>query len=402
MASQVRIPSSSPSSSMAKGLRAASSLPAAAAEEEEEGSLPPKSSSKSEVRQPEEASSSSSLPAPSLPPRFTRFTSLPPEIRYMIYDLALPPDVPELYILQADKIPPTTTITTISTSSSTTNTNSTDNNNTNTNTTNIPGTAHPEASQAAPPHPTVYTAYPVLMHVSREARVFAQSRTPLRPDPSPSSPHPRRMVPYRSFQPELDVLYVSWVSFAAFFRRPALFLGAGTLARVRHVAVDMMLTTDAPRLAAAFGRLPALRSLRVVLGSAAGPFWAGAALRRHRCPRRCALRGLAPPELARAVVRGGPMTRPRTLEWYLRYVRGEARDETAAMLLLAAEHGEGGEDFEIGAWDRERRELDLEIAAQVLVEYWRPPGEEGPRWVEKGRDNTTNLASGMAWDLGIR
>ncbi|KAI1630609.1 hypothetical protein F4809DRAFT_654685 [Biscogniauxia mediterranea] len=194
---------------MAQGPKAASSPPAAA---ENGGLCSPKYSSKLEVRQPEEASSSSSSspsppPLPPSPlPRFTRFTSLPPEIRYMIYDLVLPADVPELYILQADKIPPTITTTTTTT---TTTTNGTDTDT---------GTTRPGAAKDAPPHPTVYTAYPVLMHVSREAR----------------------------------------------------------------------------------------------------------------------------------------------------------------------------------------RELDLDIVAQVLVEYQRPPGEDGPCWVEKGRDSATNLVSGMAWDLGIR
>ncbi|KAI5927931.1 hypothetical protein F4810DRAFT_705828 [Camillea tinctor] len=376
---------------MAKGHGAASSPLTAA---HKEGPLTPDASTQTEVRRAEEEtitkSSSSPPPPPSLS-RFTRFTSLPPEIRYMIYDLALPPDVPELYILQADKIPPTNITTTTTT------------------TTNNPGTP-----QDAPQRPTVYTAYPVLMHVSREARQFAQSRTCLRPhyypSPSPSptassSSCPLLLVPYRLFRPDLDVLYVSWFSFGAFFRRPELFLGSATLlSRVQHVAVDMILTTNLHRLVEKFRQLRSLRSLRVVLGTAAGPFWVCAALRlpHPRLARRCALRPFESAQLE-ATVRGGPMTRPRSLEWYLRYVHGEARDETRAMLLMAAGDDGAEMEMEIGAWDREKRDLDLEIVAQVLVEYQRPAGKDGgpPRWVEKGRDRTTNLVSGIAWDLGI-
>ncbi|KAI1506237.1 hypothetical protein F5X99DRAFT_127887 [Biscogniauxia marginata] len=326
------------------------------------------SSSKPEVKQPEEASSSSLSSSLSLPPRFTRFTSLPPEIRYMIYDLALPPDVPELYILQADKIPPTTTANT--------------------------GTAAgPGAEKVTPPHPTVYTAYPVLMHVSREARTFAQSRTQLR-----WSAGAQCAVPHRAFRADLDVLYISWFSFMAVFRRPELFLAAELVARLQHVAVDMILTTNLHRLVQKFRQLRALRTLRVVFGSAAGPFWVCAALRlRDPLERRYALRAFAGPEL-QGVVRGGPMTRPRSLEWYLQYVHGEASHETLSMLIMSGEDGD--DSIEIGAWDREKRELKLKIMAQVLVKYkWSP--QEGSCWAEKGKDNMTNLVSGMAWDFGI-
>ncbi|KAI0484518.1 hypothetical protein GGR56DRAFT_28374 [Xylariaceae sp. FL0804] len=290
--------------------------------------------------------------------RFSNFSALPPELRHIIWAFALPPDVPELHVLQVHKIRPTT--------------------------------ASPSASgmdMDEPCVPLVHTAYPVLMHVCHESRRIAVSQTDLR-----QSPEARCLVPVRRFRPDLDVLYVSWFGFMAFCRRPDFFIG-DMVASLRHVAVDVALTSYPERLLEIFRHLRSLQTLHVVFGSTRPPLFASDALSLEMPPRRSVLKPFSASAL-KGMVRGGPTTRPRPLDWYLQYVHGELY-ATLELFKSSRVHdnshgGDLGVDFEKG-------ELKLRLVADAFTEF--RYSTDGAHWVEKGRTNTcTNLVwGGMDW-----
>ncbi|KAI1341860.1 hypothetical protein F5Y15DRAFT_413782 [Xylariaceae sp. FL0016] len=306
------------------------------------------------------------------PPCFPKLNALPPELRHMIWTLALPSDTSEILVLQVHKHRRTTSETS--------------------------GSSGDDilAEPPEPSHPLAHTGYPVHMHVCRESRLLAQSQTQLE-----YSPVARCKVPVRRFRPELDVLYIGWFLFLSFFRRPEYFYGMHFIKTLRHIAIDVVLTTNPGGLVEALRHLKALETLHIVFGTSNGPLWAGSALRCKAPVRRCALRAFNKDDM-NGMVTGGRMTRPRTLECYLEYIHDELFEQDRMLSIL--QHGSDDEDDEEGDAETSsgflRGEWDLELVADVFVEF-RRSADDGAQWVEKGKSDMAELVSNIAWDIGM-
>ncbi|KAI0843388.1 hypothetical protein F5Y06DRAFT_291298 [Hypoxylon sp. FL0890] len=155
--------------------------------------------------------------------RFGLFTSLPPEIRIIIWTFALPRDVPELCFPQPAGILEFTS-------------------------------------------PTVYTNYPAIIHVCREARCLAQSKIRLT-----YSSKTKCIVPHRPFRPELDIVYIAVSRGRDPDGLPSLYmipdLWDSELAKqVQHVVItpeDASLRRMWAQVANALRYLPKLRTIHV-------------------------------------------------------------------------------------------------------------------------------------------
>ncbi|KAI2632279.1 hypothetical protein GGR54DRAFT_27934 [Hypoxylon sp. NC1633] len=278
------------------------------------------------------------------PPRFSCFNSLPPELRHMIWDFALPDDTPELY---RRPLQPTST-------------------------SKAPGSTGPL---------TVSTGYPVLMHVSREARHRALARTQLRPSAVAGC-----RIASRALRPELDIVQVSYSGVAPLLWLPAAWQQPGGLAaQLQHVAVEANTLTSYMRaqLADALPHLRSLRSLRVIFMSAAAPLQIGEELIPCRPAGRCALQpftfgGDEKKKKTKTKLRGTVVSVKGTcrLDCDLDFLYNHLQELVRARLPL------WGDDVRIAAWDYEAQTLKLRIVAQVMVHYQLSDGT--PSWVEVG------------------
>ncbi|KAK6072062.1 hypothetical protein SCUP515_07621 [Seiridium cupressi] len=115
---------------------------------------------------------------------------------------------------------------------------------------------------------TVDTAFPVIMHVCNEARHYAMKHTRFR-----YSPAARIMVPFRLFQPELDVLYIEAIHNSASMRAIQDMSLSGI---VQHVALNCwkplcVATPLRPSSAmSVFSSFPMVKTLSIVLPSSEG------------------------------------------------------------------------------------------------------------------------------------
>lgn len=169
-----------------------------------------------------------SLPAHLSPSSMLDLMQLPCELRNMIWHEAMPYEISETCIL-------------LQASSS---------------------TAQQKLSSCYPC--TVDTAFPVLMHICHETREFASKRLQFR-----YSTAARTMVPFRTFRPELDVLYVHGTQSLSSLR----YLEEPILKQVRRLAVGCWrplcaATASRPASAACiFGVFPQVESISIVLPS---------------------------------------------------------------------------------------------------------------------------------------
>ncbi|KAI1139602.1 hypothetical protein F5Y05DRAFT_424530 [Hypoxylon sp. FL0543] len=164
--------------------------------------------------------------------RFSLFTSLPPEIRAMIWKFALPADTPEILYSDLSR----TTI---------------------------------------PISPAVYTNYPAIMHVCREARHLAQKKIQLA-----YSTEVKCEIPYRPLRPDLDIIRLQYQTGSGRVRHPSLTLcGIADLReselakQVQHVILDDWHVFDGPTwywLGHALGYLPRVRTVYVALTPSRG------------------------------------------------------------------------------------------------------------------------------------
>ncbi|KAI9148271.1 hypothetical protein HJFPF1_12099 [Paramyrothecium foliicola] len=131
------------------------------------------------------------------------FTTLPREIKWMIWANAVPEDTSEVCILWPLYFP---------------------------------------RSEKAHEPLLVDLPYPVLAHVCRESRQFITSPPGRYKRSIPRfrfSPQANCMVPFRPYIPELDTLHISRSNFAAVVRDGA--ISASVLGRVHHLSVDSVL-----------------------------------------------------------------------------------------------------------------------------------------------------------------
>ncbi|KAM0815305.1 hypothetical protein AB5N19_01099 [Seiridium cardinale] len=249
---------------------------------------------------------------------FPRFSDFPAEIRILIWECAIPDDVPEIHVLK-------------------------------------PSSIRPHA------YPSVDTAFPTVMHVSQEARESCVRRLTMRPCPDLDG----LQVPYRNFRPELDIMFIGVFNFYAFFSRPEFFYG-GMVRRLRHVAVDIVLATTANRMANVLQYLDKLETMSVVFGQPGHLHVAGQALPQGYAVQRCRLRTLTNAEYENTLV--GDRPRPRDhqpVRSYLSDVRREIEHLTRQLIPTL------DEQVNVGVWDYQKRKLKTEfkLNAQTLEEY---------------------------------
>lgn len=265
--------------------------------------------------------------------RFTLFKSLPPELRDMIWDFALPDDIPELYMRPHQSSSPLKAL--------------------------------------APPGPLlVQTAYPVLMHVCRESRELTLSRIHLQ-----TSKADHRAIAHRVFRPDLDIIQLSYSGIAPTLWFPEVW--RATLApQIQQVALEANTLTAYMRyqLAEALQYLTSLQTLHVIFMSTAEPLQIGEELIPRRPTGRCALRPFTPTQEKLKFTVGSP--EPKGPEWDLSFLYNHLQD------LVRTRVNTWGDKVKIAAWDYEKQSLKLNIVAQVVVRYQANAGV--PSWVEIG------------------
>ncbi|KAI1381610.1 hypothetical protein F4677DRAFT_403607 [Hypoxylon crocopeplum] len=264
-------------------------------------------------------------------PHFSVFGSLPPELRDMIWDFALPDDIPELYMR-----PPQPT-----------------------STSKAPGESAPL---------TVCTGFPALMHACREARELATSRIRLR-----YSLPAQCEIPYRALRPELDIVQISYSGVAALLWLPDFWKG-GIATQLQHVAVEANTLTSymQAQLADSLQYLRNLRTLHVIFMSTTAPLQIGEELIPRHPSGRCTL---LPFTRERPKFLSGS-TKQKSPEWDLDFLYDHLQELVRTRLSM------WGDDVKIAAWDYEKQTLKLQIVAQVMVHY--QPFAGSSCWVEIG------------------
>ena len=193
-------------------------------------------------------------------PAFTRFSSLPLELRQLVWHFAVPDDEPEVLILREVN----TTL---------------------------------QGQDPTPESTTVDTAFPALMHACHESRDFVLKHSGLR---FRFSPKARCEVPFRPFRPELDTVFWNqdlW----PYLWGPGFFTTKYKrwLSQLRHLAIASSRAFRGQHLADCIIRhCSELRSLSVVFSHSSAGNWAMSRFvepqRRHKL--RC-----IPPDRARAM-----------------------------------------------------------------------------------------------------
>lgn len=204
----------------------------------------------------------------------------------------------------------------------------------------------------------INTAYPVLMHVCREWRVFAKAKTSFR-----YSQVALMDVPTRPFHPDLDVLYIP-----AVVSNPVWFSRDSRCEVTRHIAMQSQSFLNyGARSLALMTYFRNMETLTIVLPSSAG---------RHSLEdtfsaptARCRLRRIGRPALddadALAVIQecgpggGGAPGQVAKVSAFLRWV--EATVERTSQYLYATQ--------ELGADELGQQPRPCEALAQTFVEY---------------------------------
>ncbi|KAI1434103.1 hypothetical protein GGR50DRAFT_664829 [Xylaria sp. CBS 124048] len=278
------------------------------------------------------------------PCQFTRFPSLPPELRHTVWDMFIDSltDVSELLVHESSEFTPL----------------------------NDPITA-----------PTVYTAFPATMHVNHEARHISKRRIRLTYSSNASC-----MVPVRPFRPELDVLYIPWEAWRSFFLLKEFHYGEEWLSKLQHVAVDICLSTNLVAFFRQVRHIPAVRTLRFVVASREGHSNSNSMLILPTPASRCILRSFpanpGPPNNGDEAANKG-----RRIPLYLDYVNSEALGAAErAMELAPTEESRAAVEHLI---DTEERKLKLAITANILMKYCHL--RKGSEFVEVGKDHVAEL-----------
>ncbi|KAI0388049.1 hypothetical protein F5Y04DRAFT_16731 [Hypomontagnella monticulosa] len=269
-------------------------------------------------------------------PVFTKFVELPIELRYIIWELNLPDDIPEVCIpWPLEEVPSRWE----------------------------PGDGASGRNKYLQPL-LVDTAFPTLMHVCRESREAAQSHTRFR-----YSPIANCFVPFRAFRPELDILYVTLC-------RPPTDINVvprwGMYPEsARHLALDLHTIKDGSFLWILIGNRDVqtvscvLPASKAILDTAA----------RFRPPvRRCRLRRVEQPSDGSQshiiYVDRGFDRRMTGMARYLEEVRDYVGAEFAEILEIAAMP----EEY-LRRWNAPECRFDVEFLAQTFEEY------RGGKWV---------------------
>ncbi|KAI0900127.1 hypothetical protein F4806DRAFT_455079 [Annulohypoxylon nitens] len=211
----------------------------------------------------------------------------------------------------------------------------------------------------------VDTAFPVLMHICHESREFAKSRLRFRHSLVAGCP-----VPFRAFDPELDIMYYSRV-------RPPIGRDDGKWGDfpdgLRHLAVDLHTLRDGRDFFEVFQSHYHLQTITCVL-PAPGAIVLTAA--RFRPPfRRCRLVPVEQPTGGSQShfihVDGGTYRRMTSITGFLR----EVRDHINACFLQFIGVGGLMRPLFRPRWDAETLEYDFALLPQTFEEY------RGGQWV---------------------
>ncbi|KAI1346149.1 hypothetical protein F5Y01DRAFT_322046 [Xylaria sp. FL0043] len=216
--------------------------------------------------------------------------------------------------------------------------------------------------------PTVYTGFPVPMHVNSEARAIAQKRLTF-----VECPRAPCMVPVRPFRPELDVLFIPWEAWRSFFLLKELHYGNVWLSTVQHVAVDICVSNNFTAFFRQVHHIPSVRTLRLLLASEHIYYNNNSMLILPDPMARCSLRSI---------------TAGADNMWALgsqkRFIKRMALGEAEASMPLAPSP-EAREVVERFARGRSK----LVIEANILTEFRYSP--TGPGFVDLGLDNVADL-----------
>ncbi|KAI2607081.1 uncharacterized protein GGS25DRAFT_317756 [Hypoxylon fragiforme] len=266
-------------------------------------------------------------------PLFTRFRDLPLELRRAIWGFALPDDVPEICIPWPVEEVLTET---------------------------------PSPSKILKPF-LVDTCFPTLMHVSREAREVAISRTKFR-----YSPLAGCNVPFRAFRPDLDILYVSLC-------RPPTDINVAPNwgmypSGTRHVALDLHTLKDGSYLGLLLSNQNYdIRTVTCVMPAPQGAI-VDTATRCRPPVRRCRIRPVEEPTNGTQsyiiLVDRGFDSRMTGMSRYLEEVSDYASGEFVVFLNQEPTHSR------IRGWNVAERRFDAQFLAGTFEEY-----RKG-RWVD--------------------
>ncbi|KAI0970429.1 hypothetical protein F4678DRAFT_480629 [Xylaria arbuscula] len=278
---------------------------------------------------------------------FTLFSSLPPELRQIIWGLLIDSlqDIPELLIHEpSDFLRSSNSIT-----------------------------------------PKVYTGFPALLHVNLEARSIAQKRFSF-----VDCPRAGCMVPVRLFRLDLDVLYIPWEAWRSFFLLKEFHYGANWLSHLQHIAVDICLSTNLTAFFRQAHHIPSVRTLQFVLPSNRGYFNPSSMLLFPNPISRCTLRPISAGEKVDEET-SSTSTRLWTMPSYLDNVHKKAL-EAAEQAMRVAANQQARETIERFIRDR----TSLVIEARVLTEFRRSGNGSSSSFVELGEDNVAELVLPVA------
>ncbi|KAI1851755.1 hypothetical protein JX266_003217 [Neoarthrinium moseri] len=255
---------------------------------------------------------------------FPQFKTLPAEIRGLIWEFAIPGDVPELHIVK-------------------------------------PYSKWPHC------YPTVDIAFPAVLHVSREARQCVLRRLKMRDCPAIGF-----QVPCRDFRPDLDTMFIGGLEHRDFFSRPESCY-RGLVKTLRRIAIDIVSTTYSSGIPAVLPHLDSLETLIIVFSKTRNIHHQGEALASEKSNWRCRLQSFTSEELS--------LTRVKTYEGGIDFLPPETYIARFQERLAKKTQGlmrSWGDEVKICAWDYANDKLSLEVIPQRFVEYYL--GSSGPEW----------------------
>jgi hypothetical protein len=186
-------------------------------------------------------------------------------------------------------------------------------------------------------------------------------------------------VPCREFRPDLDIMFIGVFNSRGFFSQPEFFYG-GILRQLKHIALDVVLTTTARRLATVLQYLGSLEIVSVVFGQPGHLHDFGKPLPPSYQVRRCRLRPLTVEECESTFIPARPRPRgQQAVQAYLPDLRKELEHMTQQLLPTLDERST------IGVWDYEKQRLktQLKLDTQAFEEYcdgeWRVPQRQQMR-----------------------
>lgn len=278
-----------------------------------------------------ESTAASASVAAAETPQFHLFTLLPPEIRNIIWSLALPPDIPEVYLRPQHPMP------------------------------RLPTAITPSSDP-----PTVDTDYPVLMHVCRESRSLSRFLRPTRqqcPSYTTTTLHHSREIAHRPFRPDIDVMQINYVGVGPLLWMPDFWRGTGLSAKLVHVAVEASSMTSYVRsqLADAFRYLESVEVLHLIF-RASSSLQVGWGVGEGQTAQMVKMAAAAP---RRGRCKLAPLTEPQE-ELQRQHVAFMRKDLQEAVRARVRSWGEG---VRVSVWDYEKKCLRLKIVPQMLMEF---------------------------------